>query len=451
MNLKFHLLLRITLVGIFCLISTSAYVLYQSSEQSKQESKLALNSISKQLQVQLQIMDTGFQQAMNFPDFSLWKETTEIEGICLHYTAKNTSLSKSVCRGEKWHNTTWPDLFSTVYQALFTSHLAINKNIIFKGQLHGSISLTPSLEKELSRAWKNLRALITLSVFTIIAVCTLVYLSISQALQPASKIISGLQAMQQGHLDLHLPHFKIKEWQQTSVALNDLANRQKNLLEQRKKLSYQLMTLQDSERRYLARELHDELGQCLAAINALAASITLTAEQECPALLEETKSISRINQHIMQTVRELLKRLRPAEIDELGLESSLKNLVNEWNAHSARNIHYHLQVNNNITQLPTPLATSLFRIIQEALTNIEKHAQAAHAYIQLSIQNQILKLFINDDGKIQLPLDSNPSTMGIMGMQERITALGGEFLIENSDSGGLSLNITIPLTSDSLL
>ncbi|OQK18110.1 histidine kinase [Methyloprofundus sedimenti] len=444
MNLKFHLLLRITLVALFCLLGTASYVLYQADRQAKQEAQALLDSVTQQLHMQLLRIDAGFGQANKFPDLSLWQETSHVSGVCLRFITANNGFTRGLCRGAEWPATQWPRAFAIAYQWLFNPGLEIKREITFKGRKHGALSLTPSAEKELARAWENLRVLLTLSAFTIVAVCLLVYLSIRQALRPAQVIVTGLKKMQSGDLTVRLPDFKLLEWQQTATAINDLASSQQQLLNERKQLTYKLITLQDQERRYLARELHDELGQCLAAINALAASITQTAEQECPVLVDEAKNISRINDHIMQTVRELLVKLRPAEVDELGLEASLNSLLSEWNTRAGRKIHYCLMIKGDCAQLAEPLPMTLFRLIQEGITNIAKHAHASSATIELTINSDRVTLTISDNGSAELPFKPN-SGMGLLGMRERVSALGGQLNLENNKSGGLRVHITIPL------
>ena len=160
--------------------------------------------------------------------------------------------------------------------------------------------------------------------------------------------------------------FKLLEWQQTATAINELVSSQQKLLDERKHLNLKLITLQDEERRFLARELHDELGQCLSATNALAASISQTAKQECPVLVDDAENISRINGHIMQTVRDLLVRLRPTDIDELGLEVSLNSLISEWNTRTGSKIHFSLMINGDCSELAEPLRQHYFVLLRKA-------------------------------------------------------------------------------------
>ena len=445
MNLKYHLIVNITFVAIFCFLATTAYVLYRVDQHSNQQSHIMLESISKQLELQLLRIDSGFGQANQFPDFSLWKKTHSVSGVCIHYSSENKAVTRVICRGAEWSDKKWPTLFETVYRSIFTPGLEVFRQISYKKQSYGYISIIPSVEMKLQHAWESVRALLELSSMTIFTVCLLVYLSINRALRPAHTIVSGLEKMQKGDLTVRLPDFELLEWQSTSSAINKLAISQQQLLSERKRLSLKLINLQDEERRHLARELHDELGQCLAAINALSESITQTAELECPAIVKDAKSLSRINGHIMQTIRNLLVKLRPTEIDELGLELSLKGLVSEWNTHTGSKIHYQLHINGDCQQLKAPYPITLFRIIQESLTNISKHSTATHATVELDINHKLIMLAINDDGNINLVSFVESSGFGLLGIRERVSSLDGQLKFNKNDSGGLNIKVTLPV------
>ncbi|MDD1623655.1 MAG: sensor histidine kinase, partial [Methylococcaceae bacterium] len=295
--------------------------------------------------------------------------------------------------------------------------------------------------------WENIRSLLGLSVMTVLAVCLLVYLSISRALQPARIIIAGLESMEKGNLACRLPAFELIEWQRTATAINQLAASQQQLLAERHKLAVKLINLQEEERRYLARELHDEFGQCLAAINAVAASIAQTAEQQCPALVDEADHISRITRHMMASVRELLRRLRPAELDELGFAAGLNSLISGWNARNGGKIHYHLSITGDCALLPEPLTVTLFRITQECLTNIAKHSAAANAKVILEITTDAVTLTVKDDGiATELPFTEGQG-IGLLGIRERVAALYGRLTLAIAQPHGLIIEVWLPIRS----
>ncbi|MEQ1559068.1 MAG: histidine kinase [Methyloglobulus sp.] len=444
MNLKTHLLLQIILVAMTCLIATATYVLYHANQQIKLESRMTAESLSKQLESQLLRIDANIAQANHFPDFDLWKQTHMQAGICIRYISIDKENTYGLCQGENLSRSRCPKLFEKIYRRVFNTGFEVSRPISFNGREYGSITVTPNVEMELAKAWDKVVGLLGLSASTVVAVCLLVSITIYRALRPAEVIVSGLENMQNGDLTIRLPTFKLIEWQRIGAAINEFSATQNQLLAERKKLVLKLMTLQEEERCYLARELHDELGQCLAAINAFAAAIAQTAKLDCPQLVQEAESISRINQHIMDTVRSMLVRLRPTELDELGLESCLKAMIMKWNRQSSGKIHYQLNINGNCQSLKEPLPITLFRIVQEGLTNIAKHSTATDASVTLEVVKHIVVLTIADNGNlVNLPFAENQG-IGLLGIRERASGLGGHLKLEVGQSGGLIVRVELP-------
>jgi two-component system sensor histidine kinase UhpB len=245
-----------------------------------------------------------------------------------------------------------------------------------------------------------------------------------------------------------LPAFKLLEWQRIGSALNHFTATQKQLLFERKQLVLQLLSVQDDERAFIARELHDELGQCLTGINALSASILQTAPQSCPQIVTEVESIARANQRVMHTVRALLLRLRPAELDELGLDACLYTMVDEWNdQHRGRSV-CRLTISGESRALKPLLQIVVFRIVQEGLTNIARHADATEAAINLEIAQVCIILTIEDNGKLDVFPFPKTKGLGLLGMRERVTGLGGSFQLGKSSLGGLLLQVSLPVPAD---
>jgi len=452
MNLKFHLLTRIIVIAVICLMATAAYILYQADQQAILETRVTAESIDKQLELQLLRIDAGFGQPERFPDFDLWKETGTVSGVCVSYLSANSSLKRNICKGAKITSRIWPIWFERFYQWAFHPVFEVVRQVVFKGQVHGSVVVTPSAEMGIASAWQAIRGLMGLSASTTLALCLLVYFTISRVLRPAQAIVTGLEKMEKGELSLRLPAFELDEWQRIGKAINQLVTSQELLLSERKKLALKLMNIQEEERRYLARELHDEFGQCLAAINAVAASISQTAAYECPALVPEGKNISRIAHHMMESLRGLLMRLRPSDIDELGLTASLKGLVTGWNVSSGGKIHYSLAVHGDPDLLPEPIPVNIFRIVQECLTNVSKHSGANNAKVTLRtvpVNDPItaIELIIEDDGKVNnLPFVDSPG-IGLLGIRERVNALGGRLTLETCKQGGLAVRVWLPVQS----
>lgn len=448
MNLKLNLLTRIALVALACLLVIAAFVLYQSHCVAKQTTGQMAESLGKQLELQLLLINAGLGQTNPFPDFGPWKHSGNQPGICLSYTPADGSLPRSLCNGSKLSRAEWPTFFETGYRQIFNPGLPAIRPVALNGRLYGSLTITPSAELEIAEAWNKMLSLMTLSGVTVLAVCLLVYWNISRVLKPAKTIVAGIKEMESGHLDCRLPAFELNEWQRIAAAINQLANSQQQLLDERQKLVLKLIKIQEGERRYLARELHDEFGQCLAAINAVAASIKQTALQQCPALVAETDHISRITTHMLENVHGLLGLLRPAEFEELGLAASLNSLVAGWNARSGDKTRFHLDISGDCSSLTEVPAMTLFRITQECLTNIAKHATASHVSISLIIGLESAILTVADNGVAKtLPL-ADTAGIGLLGIRERVTALQGRLQLAIANPHGLIVEVCLPIAAN---
>lgn len=214
------------------------------------------------------------------------------------------------------------------------------------------------------------------------------------------------------------------------------------LLAHNRELAQQLLSVQESERRMLARELHDELGQHCHAIRVEAAFLRCSAdaEQARSAVLRTAATA----EALVGNVRSLLRRLRPAELDELGLVAALQALCETWEERSG--IACIFRHAGPLDALGENIDTALYRVTQEALTNVLRHAQATQ--VRISLQHSapaVVELWIEDEGKgFDLRVDTGG--LGLLGATERAAALGGSLQVESAPGQGTRLRMRIPLT-----
>lgn len=452
-SLKIYLIILIILIAVVCLIAVSTYVLYQANTRAQEQTLSSLDSVEKQLKVQLIRISTHFELPENFPNLGLWQEAEQRSGLCVRFTRPNERLVRSVCRGGIVKEQ-WPHWFEKIYRWAFKPGEARVRTIEHAGEVHGNVTVLPSAQVELDRAWQDVRKLIGLSTVTVISLCVLLYFAIGRALRPASIIVSGLDKMVEDDFNTRLPDFSISEWQRTGEAVNHLAANLQSTLVERQDLALRLVNAQEEERRHLARELHDEFGQSIAGLNAIASLITQTASTDCPDLLPQGKQVSRIAENMMLFLREMLQRLRPVDFDEVGLVQSLKSLVANWNVQSGGKTQFHFACEGEFSDLVGPVPVNLFRIAQECLTNIAKHAEATEAHVYLrrvSVlpgfeEKEKLLLKVSDNGVASLTsIKANKKGNGLTGIRERVTALGGKVDLREKEQGGLEVEINIPL------
>lgn len=214
------------------------------------------------------------------------------------------------------------------------------------------------------------------------------------------------------------------------------------LAQENQALARHAMQVQEEERRFIARELHDDMGQYLTAIRLDAAALASTADAKAAS---HAQRIISHTAHIQSAMKGLLHRLRHAALDAHGLLEALKTLVEEWKAQHL-NIHCELALDESCNALSQASNIVIFRVVQEALTNIARHAQASHVSITLAITDTAtrpaVQLQIRDDG-MGFKLTASGYGFGLTGMRERVEGAGGTLHLINEN--GLQIHVNLPL------
>jgi signal transduction histidine kinase len=212
-------------------------------------------------------------------------------------------------------------------------------------------------------------------------------------------------------------------------------------------LSRQLMQVQERERRQLAHDLHDEIGQAVTAIKMNLQTMQRVADT---TIVQDTLNDSLgILDKILQRVRDLSLDLRPSLLDDLGLVPAVRWYV-ERQAQRAGLVVAEVEAENVPQDLEPDLSVACFRIVQESITNILRHAKATTIHVALRRMDQHLDLRIKDDGIGMSPRGTSAtpagrSTLGLLGMQERAQALGGQITIQSLPNQGTEVHVRIPL------
>jgi signal transduction histidine kinase len=212
--------------------------------------------------------------------------------------------------------------------------------------------------------------------------------------------------------------------------------------EARLRMSVQLA--QEAERLRIARELHDELGQLLTGLKMEMSGIAHKLRRDQAALHEPVAAALDLLDSSIVSVRKIATELRPGLLDALGLAAAIEWQVEEFQARTG--VSCSLTLPREKLALPDDQATALFRILQEALTNIARHAQAKHAEVRLAVTNGSLVLEVRDDGRGIRPEERvKARSLGIVGMRERALLLGGEVAVTGRPGGGTTVRASVPL------
>jgi two-component system sensor histidine kinase UhpB len=243
-----------------------------------------------------------------------------------------------------------------------------------------------------------------------------------------------------------LAWYAMRRWRETEVALRLRAQaeaRASELLAHNRELAQQLIALQESERLALARELHDELGQRCSAILIETACLRRVAVDDRAALLGAAARADMAAQSLYQLLAGLLRRLRPANLDALGLVAALQELCESWEERSGVACVFHFEAMDET--LPERINIAVYRVAQEALTNVTRHAHANQVRLVLARDaTGHVCLTVEDDGR-GMDLAHATRGLGLLGAGERAAALGGELRIESAPGAGVRLVLRIPL------
>jgi two-component system sensor histidine kinase UhpB len=218
--------------------------------------------------------------------------------------------------------------------------------------------------------------------------------------------------------------------------------------EQLRSLTARLTEVQEAERKELARELHDEMGQALTAISMnLAAIIEELPTTASPQIKERVTEAKLLADQTLEQIREISLNLRPAMLDDLGLIPTLRWYIKRYAKRSA--LKTELKTIGLERRLGPEVETALYRIVQEGLTNVARHAHAARISIGLKRNGSTVQATIEDDGRgfnVDEELNRKRAEYGagLVGIRERVTLLGGEFDIQSQPGQGTRLSIVIP-------
>lgn len=241
-----------------------------------------------------------------------------------------------------------------------------------------------------------------------------------------------------------LSWYAFRRWReaQAELAMRITAETQVGeLLAHNRELAQQLIALQESERRALARELHDELGQSCNAIRVEAAFIQRCRPEDHAGIVAAAGRVSAVAESLYEIVRGMLRRLRPANLDELGLVAAVQELCESWEERSGIACVFHSD--GALDELGDTRNITIYRVAQEALSNVMRHARAANVRIGLSVASPgHVQLKIQDDG-IGMDVAAAHRGLGLLGAAERVAALGGRLDIDSRPGQGTRLTMRL--------
>jgi two-component system sensor histidine kinase UhpB len=308
------------------------------------------------------------------------------------------------------------------------------------GKQVGDIVFSPDLAADIYEKWIGFLALVSSAIALMLLTGTIAYFTAGTVVDALRGLSDGLTRMRTGDYEHLIAASGPPEIRRSSEEANELARTLGRLSQDNRSLLRKIVSLQDDERRDIARDLHDELGPLLFGIRANAVALqdgsprdrTLGASVE--AMVESVEALQVAN-------RRILDRLRPLHIRELGLEKSVQTLM-QYARSQAPGLKLTLQIDPRLNDVDGLLSQIVYRVIQEAMTNVLRHANASTMRVEAAIEGPQISLEISDDG-VGFSTDQ-PFGRGLTGMRERVRALSGNFEFKR-ENGRTYVRCRLPL------
>lgn len=288
----------------------------------------------------------------------------------------------------------------------------------------------------------------------IVAAITVLTFTVSVVFELNERLVSAVQPFERYQIDevpitilamaIAMAWFSWRRFRHAREELNLRLAAQQALalaLEENRMLSQRSMQVQEEERRNLARELHDELGQSLNAIKVDAVNIR-DHSQAMPDIHTSALAIIEVSSQVYDVVRSLMQRLRPVALDDLGLRSAVQYGVDQWQRRHP-GVHCKFGTQGELDGLSEKVNITLYRLVQECLTNVAKHADAAHVTISLDRDGDAVRFDFEDDGRGFDP-SGRKQGLGLIGLRERVESLSGRFELASAPGAGVRIKAVIP-------
>ena len=431
MSLQLKLNLMITCLLLVLLSVSGIFVVKNASEDVRAEVASTANLALHLLDAEILHYSSDFGWINSAEDASVFRlqSLNNIRHLKIEFYDINGKLRES--NRNKQHQleaNSPPSWFTNAMSLSGRDMQKQTRNIILSGRYVGELVVTPDPSYEIAEVWSDTLGLLELAATFFVLINLLVYFAVKYTFKPVDRILEALTQMEQGRFSSRLPDFKPIELQAIGQKFNAMADTLQKSTQNNHRLTQQIIRLQEDERKNLARDIHDEIGQYLTAIHVDASAIL--NGKKLSVAKESAQAISSVARQMMDMVHEILQRLRPRALDELGLSLALGELIHHWRQR-CRSINIVQSIASDVGAIDESVSITAYRVVQECLTNIAKHANARRVTINLKKDEQFLYLHIEDDG-VGFDPTMTAQGFGLAGMKERIQGLMGEMSIESS-------------------
>jgi len=437
MNLRTRLNLLVTLVLLFILIISAALSVNTARENVRAEVESAMEFALPVLKKITE--DLAHNSIDKKSPFNL-SRLHNLRHLRIDFYDNNKYLSEQVDSYKSSDEDGVQDWFRLLMYRSLEDVKPYQLPVLSNGKKLGVLVVRPQPDTEILEAWEETKTMLGMITLFFVVVNVLLYVIVAQAQKPIKKITSALSQIEVGNLNVRLPIFNLPEMNVISEKFNLMASSLEIARKENQQLTQQIIQLQEAERKSIAQELHDEIGQHLTAVRVDVCAIKRA--DDLTKIKNSAAAIDSVVEQMIQIIRSMLQRLRPGGLDDLSFLDALHVLMSNWQERHSE-IDFRYKLSGEFLLLPETVQLTLYRVIQESLTNISRHAQATQVSVNLIEERATIKLIISDDG-CGFDLADSSFGFGLAGMKERIHCLNGEFKIQTAVSQGVLLNITIP-------
>lgn len=428
MSLKSRLLIYVNaLLMVTILIGLAVIMLV--SQKNVREEILSTQSLA------VFAIESGIQKN---PEFYLFQkddgtfglsDLTEIRHLQIQFINLNGDIVDETKANLR--NINQPPLwFQNILENLSTSITPKYIEILQRGKNIGQIIIKPDPIYEYSEIWEQINAGLWIMLAFFGFLNLIVFILFSHMIKPINNILDGFEKLETGNYRARVSKSDILELNMIGRKFNSMVGALHKSNQKVHQLSQDLINIQEQEKMELARNLHDEFGQVLTAIQAEAASIPKSSNKKSQILAAE--SIINLSKNIMLSTRQIIKKLSLGLLDELGFEDAIKDLFDSWKKRYKQvNLSYLID-SNAIKKITPEQQPHIYRIFQEALTNIAKHSKAKKVIINISINSlkNKIKIEVSNDGFDKKSMKDKG--IGLMGISERVNQIKGKMRINKS-------------------
>ncbi len=318
--------------------------------------------------------------------------------------------------------------------------LARHAPIMIRGERVGELVFEPDMAADIYEKWIGFLAIVASGIGLMLVTTAITFLTVDTALRPLRDLGHGLARLRDGYYTSRIACSGPPEIRESCDATNELANTLTHLDRENRGLLRKMVSLQDDERRDIARELHDELGPLLFAIRANVVAMMDSGVTDLGIDSPPQKALQSV-EALQLTNRRILDRLRPMHIEELGLESSIRKLLRNIRS-QAPAIDVTFEIDPALEDADGVISQTVYRVLQEGITNVLRHSQATQMRLRATAAEDEVLVEISDNG-VGMPADFAMGR-GLTGMRERVRALGGTFELSRSD-GRTYVRCRLPL------